>query len=590
MDLVSLTFPFKTHCQQEDKVVKYLNGLEQFLHVWSFVTEKESLVFTITITGPHQVVLKVKRELILSLSLNTSCRISLLPEVMLSEGGMRKIARKKLEELKATSLTEITLLPQQEFNRTLEIEIEGLEENVEKSRLSSLVLLDELLGLHVLKIDVEQKLHAIVNGRNRSSLNTIMHSTNTLFYFPFPLFTVQDSLYASTIYITGLESDCHKAATLYMDIVADLETKLSVKTINCQHRKLDWLYGFKKPSIRKIMKDNGVDIQFPNPTSGGTTISVTGTRANLVDRAIRSLKQLICDCYLASIQTLNVLDSPDTLNRFYTDVTPLLHKASANSGAEIILGKNIIDIYGTQSQTKQAYQELVRQTEVVKIRDTKFQIELSAEHKDFINGKKNGKINRITKTSGCRIAFQESSDVNMLIDVYSASPSCLLSGVAMLEEELPAEMSFYIPETYHKRIIGVGGKNIQKIMKRFGVYVKFSNTEEYEQLGGYYENVDNVICRTPSKNQENLRDLKFSIVEAVNATDLLETIEIIDSLPRQFSQFYCGLNGENILNIDRDLRVRVCLPDNETGSDRIILAGPEGNIEIAKKRLSVLTV
>jgi hypothetical protein len=31
----------------------------------------------------------------------------------------------------------------------------------------------------------------------------------------------------------------------------------------------------------------------------------------------------------------------------------------------------------------------------------------------------------------------------------------------MLQEELPAEVSFHVPESYHKRIIGVGGKNIQ---------------------------------------------------------------------------------------------------------------------------------
>ena len=223
---------------------------------------------------------------------------------------------------------------------------------------------------------------------------------------------------------------------------------------------------------------------------------------------------------------------------------------------------------------------------MIKIRDTKFQIELSHDHKDFINGKKNGKINRITKTSGCRIAFQEHADINMLIDIYSAIPSCLLSGLDMLEEELPAEMSFHIPETFHKRIIGVGGKNIQKIMKRFGVYVKFSNTEEYEALGGYYENADNVICRTPSKNQENLKDLKASIVEAVNATDLIETRDTIN-LPRQLYQWVCGDSGQNIEKIHQEFRVRVYMPDKESGSDEITLEGPESAMEGVKERLRV---
>ena len=280
------------------------------------------------------------------------------------------------------------------------------------------------------------------------------------------------------------------------------------------------------------------------------------------------------------------MESAEQFVRFCSDVGPTLTRTNALSGVEIMINRNIIEIYGTDVQTKQAYQDLTS-CEFVKIRDTKFQIELSLEHRDFINGKKNGKINRITKISGCRISFQENHlDINMMIDLYSAIPSCLLMGISMLEEELPAEMSFHIPETYHKRIIGVGGKNIQKIMKRFGVYVKFSNLEEYEQLGGYYENADNVICRTPSKNADNLRDLKSSIVEAVNATDLLETIDSLDGLPRQLSHWYCGANGKNIAAA-HEFRVRIYLPDKESGVDLIGLEGVESSFGHIKEVLKV---
>ena len=53
-------------------------------------------------------------------------------------------------------------------------------------------------------------------------------------------------------------------------------------------------------------------------------------------------------------------------------------------------------------------------------------------------------------------------------------------------------------------------------MKKFGVYVKFSNAEEFKELGGYFENNDNVIARTPSKNSANLESLKQAILELVN--------------------------------------------------------------------------
>ena len=53
-----------------------------------------------------------------------------------------------------------------------------------------------------------------------------------------------------------------------------------------------------------------------------------------------------------------------------------------------------------------------------------------------------------------------------------------------LLEEFPAELYWYVPEEYHKRIIGVQGKTIQRIMKHYSVYVKFFNALEFaERLG-----------------------------------------------------------------------------------------------------------
>ncbi|KAJ3346565.1 hypothetical protein HDU91_007009 [Kappamyces sp. JEL0680] len=449
----------------------------------------------------------------------------------------------------------------------MDIEIVGEADAAERARLLALGLLDELFGLSVMQVAVASKLHPIIAGRKREELNHIMQQTRTNFYSPIP-FVVQpqsagngpesaDS-YHNTIYITGQPDDIQEASKRYLALAHSIESKIITKQISCLHRKLDWLYSFRKEKIRKIMADNAVDITFP-----------------------------ICDCYLASIQASNPVESAEQFLRFTHDMSATLTRINGTTGAEIIINRNIVEIYGSDVQSKQAYQDITSaKNDVLKIRDTKFQIELSQEHRDFINGKKNGKINRITKTSGCRIAFQDNpSDVNMMIDLYSAIPSCLLVGISMLEEELPAEMSFHIPETYHKRIIGVGGKNIQKIMKRFGVYVKFSNLEEYEQLGGYYENADNVICRTPSKNAENLRDLKASIVEAVNATDLLETLTAIDHLPRQLSQWYCGLDTDLIQKITLDHRVRVYLPDKESGLDSIGLEGPESSLGIVKEKL-----
>lgn len=147
--------------------------------------------------------------------------------------------------------------------------------------------------------------------------------------------------------------------------------------------------------------------------------------------------------------------------------------------------------------------------------EIRFQVELANEHREFISGKKNGKINKIMQSTSVKIKFETFNEHNFLIDL-SGSDISVIQGLSLLQEELPAEISFHVPEAYHKRIIGIGGRNIQRIMKKYGVYVKFSNAEEFAALGGYNDNEDNVVARTPSKNAINLDNLKQSVMEIVN--------------------------------------------------------------------------
>ncbi|KIJ40206.1 hypothetical protein M422DRAFT_32420 [Sphaerobolus stellatus SS14] len=77
-------------------------------------------------------------------------------------------------------------------------------------------------------------------------------------------------------------------------------------------------------------------------------------------------------------------------------------------------------------------------------------------------------------------------------------------------------MSSHVPEAYHKHVIGAGGRSIQRIMKKYGVYVKFSNADEFLLLGGYNDNMDNVIAWTPRKNSVNLELLRQAVSENIS--------------------------------------------------------------------------
>jgi hypothetical protein len=72
------------------------------------------------------------------------------------------------------------------------------------------------------------------------------------------------------------------------------------------------------------------------------------------------------------------------------------------------------------------------------MREVKFRLELALEHREFINGKKNGKINKIIKTSGCRILFHDNfNDYNMIIDLSNINEQSTTEGLMMLEVRTP---------------------------------------------------------------------------------------------------------------------------------------------------------
>lgn len=57
----------------------------------------------------------------------------------------------------------------------------------------------------------------------------------------------------------------------------------------------------------------------------------------------------------------------------------------------------------------------------------------------------------------------------------AATYESMKQGLTLVEQEMPASISFHVPDQYHKRIIGIGGQHIQRIMKKHSVFVKFSN-------------------------------------------------------------------------------------------------------------------
>ncbi|SCV00884.1 LANO_0F09054g1_1 [Lachancea nothofagi CBS 11611] len=146
----------------------------------------------------------------------------------------------------------------------------------------------------------------------------------------------------------------------------------------------------------------------------------------------------------------------------------------------------------------------------------RYLLELHPEYRDFISGKKNGKITRIMENAKCSIALESQENAsNMCLSLISDSFADAKIGVQLLNDELPAEDSFFIPEAYHRPIIGTRGSVIQTIMRRYNVFIQFSNTYQSHQNDIGLNRHDNVIIRCPYKNRKSIPAAKEELKRIV---------------------------------------------------------------------------
>jgi len=202
-------------------------------------------------------------------------------------------------------------------------------------------------------------------------------------------------------------------------------------------------------------------------------------------------------------------------------------------------------------------------------------VELANEHKEFVSGKKNGKINKIMSQSNVQIVFDGWNEYNFYIDVRGAQYEATKNGLDLVELEMPASISFHVPDQYHKRIIGIGGQHIQRIMKKYSVFVKFSNAMDRGGVGKDDDDIkiDNVICRTPARNADNLELVKQEIMDMVEKVDAEFVYEHVH-VDRLYHRELIARMPE-IEELEKKWNCKITFPGTEQASDVITVNGPE---------------
>ncbi|MCJ1249493.1 hypothetical protein MMC30_006717 [Trapelia coarctata] len=472
----------------------------------------------------------------------------------------------------------------QSLDQRLRIAIYGDPESSEHAKMRVLIMIDQILKRTVDLLKLEHSLHHVICGRTRKNIRLIESVTNTAIYFPPPF----QRVYGYTppgasrrgddeVFITGDNPENIKQAKQKLHELV-MNTKCYVKEVNVSPHKVDSILLDRLDKVRKVMELNGSYILFPPLGSQLGRIRVQGTEILHVERTVRELMALAGQFYSATWWILQPDAAQGAAMRAPSpaDIRTMLSDICTNSGADLAFEKFSFSINGSDDAVKAAMIVIFQIPFVKRAQyQMRVKIELANEHKEFVSGKKNGKINKIMGQSNVQIIFDSFNEYNFCIDVCGGQYEATKNGLDLVEQEMPAAISFHVPDQYHKRIIGIGGQHIQRIMKKYSVFVKFSNAMDRGGIGKEDDDikVDNVICRTPARNAQSLDLVKQEIMDMVEKVDAEFVSEKV-SINRLYHRELIARISK-IEELEKKWNCKIDFPPTEMASDVVTISGPE---------------
>jgi len=388
------------------------------------------------------------------------------------------------------------------------------------------ILLDSFLDLFVDSVELPLSLVPLVGGVSFGDFRAIAKETGVNIYLPSilpELFQNSRKHQLDAMYLSGMEGQVLLAKKFLLDIVEKRKNELYYKNIDILKFKKDLILMNHMSDLTSIMYKYGVFIQLAPLGVSESTVHFQGPTPELIERAIADFTLLTNEIFFAKIWFHKESSNgehydPAQLKVNDAELQELVARISIASNVSIYTNpvSSSFELWGSQddalkaiklfnSYSKQLYEDGFR-SEIV------FKIELGLSYHEFISGKKNGKISKIMnnfKTS--TINFEPLNEYSLLVELKSIDFNDFLKSYEQLQNEFPSEVKFYIPEAFHRQIIGTGGSLIQSIMRKYNVFIKFSNSYDLKNNFKSPIRYDNVIIRCPAKNSSNIPLVKTEL-------------------------------------------------------------------------------
>ncbi|XP_013874953.1 vigilin [Austrofundulus limnaeus] len=591
---------------------------------------------SIMVTGKLDSVMKARKEIVARLQTQASATVAIPKEhhrFVIGKNG------EKLQELELKTATKIAI-PRPD-DPSANIRITGTKEGIEKARHEILLISAEQDKRAVERHSLEKAFHPFIAGAHNRLVQELSQETGARISIPPP------SLPKDEIVITGEKEAVALAVSRIRAIYEDKKRKTTTISVEVKKSQHKYIIGPKGNTLQEILEATGVSVEMPPLDSASETIIlrgepdklgpaltqvyakaksvmvvevsapawlhrfIIGKKGQNIGRITQQLPRVHIEftdgeerislegpteeVEQAQAQIQEIIQ--DLLVRMdYTEVIidPRFHRhLIGKNGANINRIKeqykvsvripqdsersNLVRIEGDPKGVQLARRELIEMVQRMENERTKDLIVEQKFHRTII-GQKGEKIKEVRdKFPEVIINFpdpSQKSDIVQLRGPKNEVEKCAKFLQKIIADLIENSFSISVPifKQFHKNIIGKGGANIKKIREETNTKIDLPTENSNSEM---------IVITGKKSNCEAARDRVLAIQR-----ELANIKETEVSIPARLHNSLIGSKGCLVRSIMEDCGgVHIHFPSEGSGSDKVTIRGPAGEVEKAKKQL-----
>ncbi|XP_011604975.1 vigilin [Takifugu rubripes] len=591
---------------------------------------------SIMVTGKLDNVMKARKEIVARLQTQASATVAIPKEhhrFVIGKNG------EKLQELELKTATKIAI-PRPD-DPSANIRITGTKEGIEKARHEILLISAEQDKRAVERLSLEKVFHPFIAGAHNRLVQELGQETGARISVPPP------SLPKDEIVITGEKEAVALALNRIRAIYEDKKRKTTTISVEVKKSQHKYIIGPKGNTLQEILEATGVSVEMPPLDSSSETIILRGEPDKLgpaltqvyakaksvmvvevtapawlhrfiigkkgqnigritqqlprvhieftdgeericlegpteeVEQAQAQIQEIIKDLLVRMDYTEVIIDQRfhrHLIGKNGTNINRIKeqYKVSVRIPQDSERS-NLVRIEGDPKGVQLARRELSEMVQRMENERTKDLIVDQKFHRTII-GQKGEKIKEVRdKFPEVIINFPDpaqKSDIVQLRGPKNEVEKCAKFLQKIIADLIENSFSLSVPifKQFHKNIIGKGGANIKKIREETNTKIDLPTENSNSEM---------IVITGKKGNCEAARERILGIQrELAN----IKEAEVV--IPARLHNSLIGSKGCLVRSIMDDCGgVHIHFPSEGSGSDRVTIRGPLGEVEKAKKQL-----